>query len=321
MGTRDTDFIAIANAQHGVLGRRQILNLGYSRRQFDRRIVEGPWSRVAEGVYRHLAAPDTWESRLMAACLTGGNGTVASHRSAAALHRLTGGSTAFVEITSVRWRRSQHQDLIVHESKSITHLDVTKVAGVPTSTVERTLLDLGAVRGRVTVQMALDRALHSGSTTWERVDATLTRLAKSGRPGVEKLRLALRAREPGGGVPESERETQLLELLSAFGLPSPVAQHRVVDRHGVFLARVDAAYPQHRIAIEYDSDQEHSDPTALASDNARRNRLTAAGWTVISARNSDVNSDPGDLIQAITASLQDNPTRFGVNLPPPPVEL
>lgn len=311
MGTRETDFIAIANAQHGVLARRQILSLGYSRRQFDRRVVEGPWIRVTEGVYRHLAAPDTWESRLMAACLTGGPGTVASHRSAAALHVLTGGSTALVEITSHRWRRSQHPNLIVHETNSITHVDVTEVAGIPTSTVERTLLDLGAVRGRVTVQMALDRALHTGATTWEQVNATLARLAKSGRPGVEKLRRALQARQPGGGVPESERETQLLDLLAGLGLPAPTAQYRVFDHQGFFLGRVDAAYPQHRIAIEYDSDQEHSDPKALASDNARRNRLMAAGWTVISARNSDIQSDPGDLIRAITASL-----RSGVDLPP-----
>ena len=199
----------------------------------------------------------------------------------------------------------------MHETKLITAVDVTEVAGIPTSTVERTLLDLGAVRGRVTVQMALDRALHTRSTTWEQVNATLARLARSGRPGVEKLRSALQARQPGGGVPESERETQLLELLSGLGLPTPTAQYRVFDRHGLFLARVDAAYPQHRVAIEYDSDQEHGDPTALASDNARRNRLMAAGWRVISARNSDVQSDAGDLIRAITASL-----RSGVDLPP-----
>ncbi|MDR9450599.1 MAG: DUF559 domain-containing protein [Acidimicrobiia bacterium] len=199
----------------------------------------------------------------------------------------------------------------MHETKSITDVDVTEVAGIPTSTVERTLLDLGAVRGRVTVQMALDRALHTRATTWEQVNATLARLAKSGRPGVEKLRSALRARQPLGGVPESERETQLLDLLAGLGLPTPAAQYRVFDHQGLFLGRVDAAYPQHRIAIEYDSDQEHSDPTALANDNARRNRLMAAGWTVISARNSDLQSDAGDLIRAITASL-----RSGVDLPP-----
>lgn len=252
----------------------------------------------------------------MAACLTGGHRTVASHRSASALHGLTGGSTALIEITSHRWRRSQHPGLIVHESGALARVDLTEVAGIPTTTVERTLLDLGAVRGRVTVQMALDRALSKRLTTWEQVNATLVRLAKSGRPGVTKLRAALQARQAGQGIPESEPETQLLELLSRTGFPTPTAQYQVYDNSGRFLARVDAAYPDHRIALEYDSDQEHSEPSALNADNNRRNRLTAAGWTVISARKTDMQSDAGDFLRAVAVSLEPNSPGFGVNTPP-----
>lgn len=300
----DTTIIELVNDQHGVLARDQALRLGLTRRQFDRRVWQGPWTRVFDGVYRHRAAPDTWESRLMAACLTGGPGTVASHRSAAVLYGLAGGSTDLIEITCRRWRRSRHANLIAHETVALDPCDVTTKNGIPSTTVERTLLDLGAVRGRVTVQMAFDRAVSTHQTTWVRVDAALARLARSGRPGVRKLRAALITRGHGLSTPESERETQLLELLMESNLPSPVPQYRVTDNNGMLLARVDAAYPEHRIALEYDSDQEHTHPASLAADNARRNRLVAAGWTVIAARNEDIKSRGGDFVAAVAGSLQ-----------------
>jgi hypothetical protein len=254
------------------------------------------------GIYRNLAAPITWESDLVAACLTGGDGTVASHRAAAALYGLPGGSRTLVEITCRRWRRSKHSPLVIHETKALDAAMTTIVDGIPSTTVERTLLDLGAVRGSLTVQMALDRALRLRLTSWERVHETLRRLARSGRPGVVKLRAALMARA-SRPIPESEQETALLALLDRNGFPPPVPQHAVSDDSGAFVARVDAAYPQLRIALEYDSDQEHTDPAALARDNARRNRLIAAGWNVIAARRNDVAGGGAEFLRAVNQVL------------------
>src|SRR5699024_10356248 len=44
--------------------------------------------------------------------------------------------------------------------------------------------------------------------------------------------------------------------------------------------RVDLADPGHKIAIEYEGSY-HEDPAQLTRDRIRRNRLQAAGWTVI----------------------------------------
>ena len=57
---------------------------------------------------------------------------------------------------------------------------------------------------------------------------------------------------------------------------------------GRFVARVDAAVTRWKAAVEYDSKQEHSDEFQIASDNSRRNRLLAAGWTPIVARHGDL---------------------------------
>ncbi len=238
----------------------------------------------------------------MAACLTGGAGTLASHRSAAALYDLPGGSTELIEITCRRWRRSKYPHLVVHETKRMDPGPNTVVEGIRSTSVERTLLDLGAVRGRLTVQMAFDRAIKTKLTTWDRVHQTLQSLARSGRPGVVKLRWAIEARA-GLPVPESEPETALLALLEGSGLPTPRPQYVVTDPSGGFVGRVDAAYPGQKIALEYDSDQEHSEPAALERDNARRNRLIAAGWTVIAARSQDIRTGGIDFCRTVEAAL------------------
>ena len=303
MQSPDTILASLAVQQHGIIHDRQIKSMGISRGQYDRHVREGAWIRLFEGVYRHAAVPATWESELMAACFTSDAATVASHRSAARLFGLAGGTNAFIEITCRRWRRSRYGTLIVHESKALDETDVTVVDGIPTTTVERTLLDLGAVRGYVTVQMAFDRAVSAGLTTWEGVNGTLRRLARSGRPGVTKLRSILEQRSPHTPVPESERETQLLDVMARFGLPPAEPQYEIKDTEGRIVARVDAGYPRHRIAIEYDSDQEHTAPDVLARDNARRNRLIAAGWTVIAARNEDIRSGAMDFCRTVEAAL------------------
>lgn len=302
METPQEIMARIAAEQHGVVRRDQARRSGLTKAQIETQLRVGAWVRVAEGVFRTAAIPQTLESRLMAACLTGGELVAASHRSAAELFGLPGRSRSIVEITCRRWGRSHRQGFIVHESLALDARDVTSVRGIPTTTVERTLLDLGAVRGYLAVQMAFDRAVREGMTTWTETDEALKRLARSGRPGVTKLRAALRARAHTA-VPESEQETALLALLVANGLPEPRPQYSIVDGSGVFVGRVDAAYPGSRVAIEYDSDLHHSDTDSLARDNLRRNRLIAAGWTVIAARQADIRSGGHELTQAVSASL------------------
>jgi hypothetical protein len=47
-------------------------------------------------------------------------------------------------------------------------------------------------------------------------------------------------------------ETLLARALRQNGLPAPVPQFEIFDQ-GRFVARVDFAYPDERIVIEYDS--------------------------------------------------------------------
>ncbi|WP_222263215.1 endonuclease domain-containing protein [Modestobacter marinus] len=77
------------------------------------------------------------------------------------------------------------------------------------------------------------------------------------------------------GRAESPPESRLRVLLTMAGLP-PVPQWSVRRADGVFIARVDLAYPAVRLAVEYDGAW-HGEPGQLGRDRRRLNALVAAG--------------------------------------------
>ena len=57
--------------------------------------------------------------------------------------------------------------------------------------------------------------------------------------------------------------------------------------NGDFVARVDLAFPDQRVAIEYDGAW-HAEPGQFAKDRRRLNALVAAGWTVLHVTAADL---------------------------------
>jgi very-short-patch-repair endonuclease len=79
-----------------------------------------------------------------------------------------------------------------------------------------------------------------------------------------------------------------------------VAQFTV--RHeGRFVARVDFAWPEHKLALEYDG-LWHGEPGQFAKDRQRLNKLRAAGWQVIHVTAADLR-DPRRLLRLIADAL------------------
>jgi hypothetical protein len=96
-------------------------------------------------------------------------------------------------------------------------------------------------------------------------------------------------------------ETLMLQVIRRNGLPEPVTQFEI-RRAGRFVARVDAAYPQWHIAIEYDSYRHHTGRKAIDRDIDRRNRIAAAGWLPIAATAEDLRAGGPVLCAAIRGS-------------------
>jgi very-short-patch-repair endonuclease len=114
---------------------------------------------------------------------------------------------------------------------------------------------------------------------------------------------ALERWDPASRATESEMETLLLQTLRANGLPDPYVQFDIHDG-GRFVGRADAAYVAARVAIEYDSKQEHSDEFQIARDATRRNAMQAAGYAVLSARHHDLLSGGEELCKQIRALMR-----------------
>nr|WP_239520910.1 DUF559 domain-containing protein [Blastococcus saxobsidens] len=91
-----------------------------------------------------------------------------------------------------------------------------------------------------------------------------------------------------------------MELAGLIATP----QHTIRDAAGEFVARVDLAFPESRVAIEYDGAW-HAEPGQFRRDRRRLNRLVEAGWTVLHVTAADLR-DPEALIARIRA-LVDRP--------------
>jgi very-short-patch-repair endonuclease len=257
-----------------------------------------------DGVYRMPGAPHTWKGSLLAAVRAASPPAAISHRSGGALYELPGGRRDLVELTCARWRRTKCAGLVVHERVRAHGRDITEVDGIPVVRAELVVLELAGLRPFPDyVERVVQAARRQRLITYESTREMFFRHARRGVRGVQVLRAVLDEWDPAQQPTESEMETLLLRALISNGIHA-MPQYEIVDRTGTFVARVDFALPAQRIAIEYDSMQEHSDEFQLARDARRRNRIVAAGWRVLTARHRDLRTGARELIDAIAGTAR-----------------
>ena len=304
---RDRRIAEIAARQHSVFTLAQVNAVGFTPDQRKLRLATGRWEGPHPGVYRIAGVADSWRGRLLAACWSAHGLAFASHRSSAQLWGLPGGRTDLVEITCHRARRAKAAGIVIHESKLLCPEDIRTVDGIPTTSVEQTLLGLAAVVRSPTVEIALDRALHLGLTSSRRLEQFVELKGAQGRNGVGVLRDLLRMHDPLAGLSESAMETKLKQLLRRHGLPNPTFQYEIWH-DGRFIARVDAAYPDHRLAIEFDSYEHHTGRLAIVRDNDRRNVLKRIEWQPITFTAADISRDGGEALETLRSALRSGAT-------------
>ena len=153
---------------------------------------------------------------------------------------------------------------------------MTTVRGVRCSTPEQAWWECASVLGLRDLVAVGDHLVGRSALT------TIDGLAASIRPGHRHVRVARAAIELVRAGSESAMETWFRLALVDAGFPEPVLNLDVEDPSGTFLGRVDMAWPEYRIAFEYDGDH-HRDREVFQHDQRRDNGFVVNGWLVVHA--------------------------------------
>lgn len=173
--------------------------------------------------------------------------------------------------------------------------DVTLQDGIRIARPIRTAWDLATLNELTPAVKYVDALMHAGWLTGADLDRRLA--TGSGLWRVRRVRTVAQWLDARS---ESPAESELRMVVRQSGLPNPELQFEV-RRLGSLIARVDFAWPEHRLALEYDG-AGHADLRSMRLDRRRLNALVDAGWTVIHATAADLRR-PAALIAQLRAAL------------------
>jgi len=94
----------------------------------------------------------------------------------------------------------------------------------------------------------------------------------------------------------------MVVILAEAGIPAPVLQHSVRDLTGRERYRLDFAWPELKVALEYDGYEAHEG--RAEHDRAREEDLRRRGWLVVRADSADLGSPTRLLRELRTAFRQ-----------------
>jgi very-short-patch-repair endonuclease len=287
--------------QHGVASRAQLYALGIDSRATRRRISAGEWEAVGSKVIRLAGFPPTPEQRLLAACLTAGPASVASHASAAWLWELSEVPARLsITIPRSRWPRGLEAfDVQVHRPQRFPE-GISWRKRIPCTKPLRTILDLAGAVAPEDLDDVLDRAFATKLVGIAALGGELARAGGQGRPGTQALRAALNWRTGGNGagIPPSVLESRTLRLLQSAGI-TPLS---VEVKYTELTYRVDILL-RPGLAMEVDGHAYHNSAAQMAEDARRRNRLFLAGITVLVYTWRDIVHDGQRVLAEVISAL------------------
>jgi hypothetical protein len=227
-----------------------------------------------------------FQTRAAAAILHSGPRAVLTSHSAA---RLYGCTAADVAPIHVLMPYDQHlrsrSDLMVHNGR-FTAADIAEVQGIRVLRLASSLAAL-ACRARPRAALAcLDQALAMVPMDQRPTMRGLIADQVVDRPDPRGRIQATQLLELATGLPESPAESWLLLILVEGGIPMPSLQYSVCELSGRERYRLDFAWPELKVAVEYDGYEAHEGRAEL--DKARDEDLRRRGWLVVRADAADL---------------------------------
>jgi very-short-patch-repair endonuclease len=298
--TRDDDreLAELAERQHGVVARWQLMEAGWSEGAIDKRLARGRFHRVYAGVYLVGHRLIQREGRWMAAALASGPDAVLSHRSAAALWGIREDSRAAIDVTTPHRSRSWR-----HICRHVSPVPPDEVAireGIPVTSVPRTIFDLAATEPIDEVKRLLREM--EFKELWDRLSLWDLIERYPGRRGVRKVIAALEGLKD---EPVGEQKNPLEERFAPFCRTHhlPLPRFNVPVEAGGKLFEVDCHWPGTSQIVELDGWQAHGTKSAFREDKARDRRLTTAGYTVTHLTWNQLDDEPEEIASDLRVLL------------------
>lgn len=283
----------LAERQHGIVAWRQLIALGLGRGQIEDRVSSGKLLPLHRGVFalghRRIGIHGRW----LAAVLACGPNAVLSYGSAAQLWDIRG-SRGPIEVTRRSGHRRPH-GVRLHQTRSLPSEHVTVEAGIPTTTPERTLLDLAARLDPIQMERAVVAADRAGRIRWPE----LSRVVEEGRgrKGRGMLRRLCARVDPSAVETRSNPEIDFLALCREAKLPTPQVNVLVEGR------LVDFFWQKERLVVEVDTYRYHADPAAFERDSKSTIALMAAGYKVLRPTDRMLEENPQPVMHLVRRSL------------------
>lgn len=232
----------------------EALDLGFDDKSIARMVRSGEWHRLRHGAYCSGAAwrdSDDRQRRMLVAHAVYRSARVPvllSHTSA--LDRLDIsywdlGETAHLTRTDGKAGRSE-AGVVQHRGAVFAH-DVTRRSGFWVTDGTRTGLDVTTIADTERSLVVINGLLHAGETTVPLLRQRLDGMAHW--PDTLHTDLVLRLAD---GRHESVGESRTGYLCWSQQLPAPTPQYEIRDRTGRVVARVDFAWPEYGVFLEFD---------------------------------------------------------------------
>jgi len=293
-------MVEIPGARHGACTRSQAI-AALGDRGVREAIRSGAlvplWPRVLVDGGRLLRL----HTRAAAAVLLAGPGAVLCGRTAASLHGCSAARTATVHVQLPYDRRTRPQDgLRIHQGP-IAEQDVVEIDGLPVLMLDLVVSELLCRDDRREALACADQAVAMRpQPEWAAFRASVQDrlLSRVDRRGTKRAAALLQIVD---GRAESPPESWLRLLVVEAGFPLPDVQHRVLDLDGEPLYRLDLAWPELRIALEYDGYEAHVG--RAARDAARDEDLARRGWVTVRASATDLRN-PVRLLDELSGAFR-----------------
>ncbi|OBI11128.1 hypothetical protein A5712_10270 [Mycobacterium sp. E2327] len=286
-------LVRLLDAQGGVVTSAQALQ-HLSRRGLEAALNHGVLQKIWYGIYGRgavdrglqLRGLDLAAGTTVAVCLT----------TAAEVYGFDTERDPALHVLNPAGRQLRPtRGLVVHRRAGAP---LTTVAGRPITTPAWTAIEVARGLRRPRALATLDAALRSGACSRDDLQRAVKRQA--GRRGVVHTRELLPLASPKA---ESPMESEARLVMIDGGLPLPVLQYEVVDLHGRTW-RLDFAWPNLRVAAEYDGVDWHSGPDAFLRDRRRSSALQELGWLVVPIVAEDVRYRPRELVRRLETQLR-----------------